>query len=401
MPNHVDVKRLFDEACAAEARARRSPDDVIKHGPTAVEKFLAAAQLSDELARDHTIPEEERVQHRMYGLYYSAHGHKQRANVLYEQRDVEASLAEQERASGFLAQAMANGEQALSTLTGSARTNVAARLRNWQSEQMTFEAAVLAAKARRAWDSRDWIAGLDLYRSILEKEWLYLENMKAADASPSDLRITFGNVIGATINCSQALAMITSSGIGRGLVACDAAMDLLRHTFDAYQMAGAAMDANPEWQQFREGRAQCQKNIERFLEDNRGNWAQIIIEFEDAPEFLKIMKATDADTYNRAKERLAPGNKVVTLWAVGGFWLLVLLIVGAGVLTVYRLTGLWTALGVVAGTEVLLLIIGALVLRTIGELSEAGFIKAVGIAARFQLRWLSTLLRSHRAEKKN
>lgn len=88
---------------------------------------------------------------------------------------------------------------------------------------------------------------------------------------------------------------------------------------------------------------------------------------------------------------LKPEPRRLRLWAVGSFWLLVFTIVfGATLILVRSELGFAKVIIALMGMEVLLLLIGALALRSTGDLSEKSFLNLVSLALRSQFRLLSS-----------
>ena len=200
-------------------------------------------------------------------------------------------------------------------------------------------------------------------------------------------------------NTSSALAMIMQERAakkdqGKLLeMPFDLLVRILRHTLDAYRYGNAAFEHNPEWEQYRDIAQRCLNNIQNVLRMNPSAWVPLYVAFEDDPEFLRVMRMTDLERFKEAEAaRHARENKLVKLWAVGSFWLLVLSVVAALVLVVASL-GLtwWQLLAAIAAIEVIFVLIGAFTLRTIGELSEKNFLTLVGKALEYQFKFWKVL----------
>jgi hypothetical protein len=85
-------------------------------------------------------------------------------------------------------------------------------------------------------------------------------------------------------------------------------------------------------------------------------------------------------------------SKAVRLWQIGGFWLLAFSIVFGAVLVLVAHSAEWwqLAFGLI-GLEVVLVLIGAFTLRTVGDLSEKNFLSLVGTAFREQFKVFTIL----------
>ena len=159
---------------------------------------------------------------------------------------------------------------------------------------------------------------------------------------------------------------------------------------------------NPEWAQYPEVTEQCRANIENFLSANRGAWLRLYCEFEDQPEFLKIMKHVDIRLFRDAEaERLGRTHKAVKLWSVGSFWLTLFLVVVAAVVVVFRVVGWMQALLVLIVVEGLLLLVGAFTLRATGDVSENGLLELVKLALASQATFVRRLLAGGHPQEDN
>ncbi len=106
-----------------------------------------------------------------------------------------------------------------------------------------------------------------------------------------------------------------------------------------------------------------------------------------ALEFLKVMKMTDIQKYREVEmTATAKSSKAFKLWAIGSFFLLALaVIVSLFLIITSRGHGFFMTLAIFVAVEIVFLLLGALTLRTTGDLSEKGFLDLVKYALREQL----------------
>ena len=91
-------------------------------------------------------------------------------------------------------------------------------------------------------------------------------------------------------------------------------------------------------------------------------------------------------------------NRLLKFWGLGSFWLFILAFVVATVLFIqsYDLSW-WRFLLVMASIEAVLIVIGALTLRTSGDLSETNFLELIKIAFRYQFSFKKKQRREERS----
>ncbi|MEK0336509.1 MAG: hypothetical protein QQN41_03630 [Nitrosopumilus sp.] len=264
-------------------------------------------------------------------------------------------------------------------------------LNAWQYFVDNSETKKVSLEAKRAFNNKDFITALDYYRRAAKSLKKLIS--KAGTIDPIYERIAKGNYIGMMASASSSLAFIIFKKVSEdGKLSSsdfpiDLSLKLLRYTFDAYLFADRAYKENPEWDQYYEGSQLCLKNIRSFLKQNPQHWDSIFVEFENEPGFLKTMKDLDPKLFSKSKiKHVAVDNKIVKVWAIGSFFLLTFLII-IGVL-IFLLTQfpMWEILIVVAVAEIISVIIGAFLLRTIGDLSEENFVSLIKVALEQQLK---------------
>lgn len=85
-------------------------------------------------------------------------------------------------------------------------------------------------------------------------------------------------------------------------------------------------------------------------------------------------------------------SKSAKLWRAGSFWIFFFMVIsGVVFLFVTSITDWWKLLIAILALEAFIVISGAFVLRSIGDLSERGFLALVDLAFKFQLRGLRDL----------
>ncbi len=177
---------------------------------------------------------------------------------------------------------------------------------------------------------------------------------------------------------------------------------ILREGWNAYKNSVIALEKNPIWDGNKIAMENQKELLVEILKGQYENWKNIYIQFEDDKEFHKLMKEVNTDKYNKINKNVdISNNKNITLWSAGSFFLLSIVIVfGAINITVKTVESLWKVLISLVFAETLIVIIGIVVLRTIGGLSESGFIKLLTFAIRNQFIFLSKLKKNYDDDEK-
>jgi hypothetical protein len=395
MPTKLEIiNQEFREAVRLKELARKSTKDLDQFIRSA-EHAHQASVLSFEIADDATNSTDEKVQAQVFGCYYSSEEHSCLGSYYYEKRQITEAKTHIEQCLQNLTKAISLIDSSVSSVSQEVAEHLKSFLPGWKYMQYVEEASLYAADARRAWDRNALIDALDFYRRAAEIQQDALGMARKNSLNPAYYRIAVGNYIGMMANASNTLARII---IGKGtievrpdttkVITSDAAIDLLRYALEAYKLSKTAFDANPEWDQYREGAEICLRNIQLFLRDNLTSWLEFYMAFENEPTFLRILRMTDLQQYKTVEiERHFRENKIAKLWLVGGFWIFALAAITGLILLVtsYAITW-WQLLLALSAIETLLLVIIASTLRPLGDLSEEGFLKLIRLALKYQLK---------------
>lgn len=392
------IRSLYDEALRLKELARTSVERIDIY-LEAAERMRQAALLSTQCAQGAEDDIDTKVQHEIFSLYYSYEEHHCLAGYYYEKRDTQISKEHLKKAGEYLRRAIARIENLPPTVLSETKERLAGFLPNWRHFQQHMVIQDWGNDARAARDSGRYIDALDAYRKISSHYKELIKTMEFGAIGSPYQRIAVANFIGAMANTSSALALIMQERAAKkdqGKILempFDLLVRLLKHTLDAYRYGNAAFEHNPEWEQYRDSAQHCLTNIQNVLRVNPSAWVPLYVAFEDDPEFLRVMKMTDLERFKEAEAaRHIRENKLVKLWAVGSFWLLVLSVVAALVLVIASL-GLtwWQLLASVTAIEVVFVLIGAFTLRAIGDLSEKNFLTLVGKALEYQFKFWKVL----------
>lgn len=389
MTDISQIDRIFLEGCALKDRAIVSLGDLELYLEAAC-RFEQAAQIAHAAASEDARDPENSDYLGCLFAYYEYEKHYCLSAYEYEKRNADAARDHVQNGLRALDDAIQRSQS--SAFGPEMIQKMQPHVTMWKYFRISHEAQKYAIDARSHWDAGRYIQAVDAYRSAVPLEQRASEFASANNLGQRYIRIARGNVIGMTANASQALAMHTlkqgdSDASQKGVaLSKDRAFLLIRFGLDAIEQGKAAYMMNPEWTQYREAAEQCRSNIEQFLKENRKEWVPLYIEFEGDDGLHRIMKNADLNWYKEVVQMVKiPNNKTVKLWAVGSFWLLALAIVTGVVLLIMKQgAGFWTTIIVIVGIEVILTIIGALTLRSTGDVSEGGFISLMSLAFRTQ-----------------
>jgi hypothetical protein len=391
MTSHQDIAQAFQAAMDYEKQSRESPENCDSSNHAAA-KFCEAADLSDQLAMSSEATNTEKRLLLIYSTYYRSQAHKAMMNFHYCRHNVDAAMKEANYTKELLAKTISEGKAAaeITLLDQSNRERIKKNLVTWNFESITHEAKFSSIEARQKWDEGQWLDALDLYRRAAKKEKAALDYIKGHDIDPKMERVTRGNYFAVLANISQSLALLALDRHNPININRSNFLKVLEYTYEAYEIGQYASRENPEWKEHQDVSQQCRKNIENFLEQHRDSWLQAYIHFENKPEFLKIMSQTDLSLFKKIEQqRHIRENKAFQTWAIGSFWLFVLVIIVAVVLIVFTKFSFWIGIGLVIVMEAIFIIIGAFILRTTGDLTEKGLVRLVRLAFKFQFKFFS------------
>jgi hypothetical protein len=304
-----EILELFDEARRLKDVARKSLNELDVYLEAAM-RFRRAATLSNEVASNDDTEPDDKIQHLVFGQYYSYEEHYCLGGYYYEKHDTRNSAKHLKLSADHLSKALAFIENPPSYLSSKVKNHLKSFLPNWRHFQRYMEIKLLANDARTAWDSGRFIDALDIYRRMAARQKKFIDSPEFKMISPQYQRIAVANFIGSMTNASSAMA---ATVLGRGKevgpdgvieLTHDLLIKLVKYTLDAYRLGNAAFDQNPEWDQYRIIAQQGLKNIENFLESNPSARAPLSIAFEDDPDFMKILKITDTGRSNHKAEKI-------------------------------------------------------------------------------------------------
>jgi hypothetical protein len=353
------------------------------------DRYLEAAQLYEQAASlcagigSRSSDADEKGQCQVLEAYYLYEAEYCQQAYLYEKRDTAGAKLHHAKCVAHLEHAISMAESLALSLSPAIAARMTSNLRVWKFYRLVKNTDQFAPDARAAWDAECYVEALDFYRRMAELQQVVVAN--ARTQMPKYERISIGNQLGMLANAAQATVKILASYDDFSQVAV---LRLFHKLFAAYQFGEKAAGANPEWPQYRESTTVCADTIQKMLKQCPDKWLIIYAEFEEEPEFLRLMKHTDLKRFKvTERARHLVENKLLNLWIVGSFFLLLFGVVIAAVVIIVHLKLPWYIfIACLFFVEGVILIIGAFCLRTVGDLSEQSFLKLIVLALRFQFK---------------
>ncbi|MBK8467161.1 MAG: hypothetical protein IPL32_15170 [Chloracidobacterium sp.] len=361
----------------------------------AATRFSEAATKLEYLTNTNQ-PIDFETQYFVYSNYYRFEENDCLAAYFYEKRDTDKTEEFRNKANEHLKKCLCKLENLPQGLSTEVRDTLGAHIPKWKYFLRSSEISDFANKARKSFDNYSFVEALDCYREMIRLEEINLELIDGL-FDPQHGRIARGRALGSHSNASAAIALImikrlqANGDYGALNLPFNSLVEVLQHEKNAFLFGMEAFRQNPEWQQYYDISQGRLENIKEALRSNASDWNKLYLAFENDPDLLGIMKQTDLELYKKAEaNRVFKENKYFKLWAVGSFWLFVLVVVVGLVLLIQNFSSSWGYfLVTLVGVEVFFLLIGAFILRSVGDLSEAKFLELVKMALQFQFNIFS------------
>jgi hypothetical protein len=404
MPPHGDPvtkELLAGHELKDRARKTRKELELYKQ---AAERFRSAGELSKRFAASEASDEEAKSQAEVFAAYYHYEEHDCLQSYYYEHHDVANARIHHAEATRYLAQAIALADNAIPAVSAECARHLSKNKRVWQHYEKVNQLEALSIDSREAWDTKNHIRALDVHRRMLRSCQEVIADASDPALDPVYERIATGNLLGTLVNASQAFAQIClTRAVENETMPPDLGVHYVRELYSAYEYGQRAFRVNPEWDHYREDSNYILGIIKEFLGLNRQRWGELYDVFRDQPGFLAIMRDVDVDTFKKVEEeKLLRTSKTARLWQAGGFWLLALAVVsGIVIILATHAINWWQLLLGLVGIEVLLVLVGAFTLRSIGELSDKNFMSLITLAFQQQFKMVSSIKDVFKSNAKN
>lgn len=384
-----EINSVYKKACSLKEIARKSPENIDVF-LQAAELFHKAGFLKEEFAKDNDIGSINSIHSKIFSSYYYYEEHNCFAQYYYEKHDIDKAKEHNKESLNFLEGSIKLTEENIKSLTSQIKEQLSDHLKICKYYKITSIALGYNIDARFAWDNSDYVKALDFYRQTKKTFKEAVVFTETNSLAPIYRRISKGNYIGMIANSFSAFAGILFKSFGSSdnkirSIPNSLIPRLLKYAFEGYRYSNEAFNENPECKQYNEGAQVCLSNIKKVLEMYSSRWLNFYIEFENEPEFIKIMKTTDIKRFKEVEdERYFRENKYAKLWAVGSFLLFSILVIMVLVTVVVRTIRNWETLLIVFFVGVIIfVIVGAFLLKSTGDLSESGFLKLVSLALKY------------------
>jgi hypothetical protein len=386
-----DVNKHFQEALTLKSMAIK-PNAALDLFRQAAEKFKAAYELINTLISQET-DNSDRIRSQVLYHYYCHEEYDCLYAFFLKKNDLGGAQDRVDAALSEISKALNIIEQNLDIVNQSTRTFLIKMKTDWLYRELVTEAKTFEPKAKTKSRKSDFIGALDTYKTMLDKYSLAKDYCLENDLSPELKRISMGNYFGQSVNVSQMYAGHISTIQSGDNSNTDWNVDLLRHFLDSYQLSKKAFDANPEWLEYREGQDIVKGNIESIISSNKDFWETYLIEFDEQPELVKVMKSNDMDRYKKLKAKSdIENNSLKKLYFTGLFWLVLFGVIVFVVFSIFdsSIPILYKPLAVFF-IVILFSVVGAFILRTTKELSEEGFLQLMKLSLKIGFKGLKTL----------
>jgi hypothetical protein len=389
-PANEDSSSLHKRACELVERARLSPDSSPIFLQAARVHRLAAEVLRREIGQ---MPDGD-VKIIALALlpYYLYEAFRSERVFHYEARNTEAALTAGTEGEEQLLQAIDRAKEAAAKVSPPLREKAIGFVADFEFRKSSDDAALAAVHARKAWDDGDVLKARDWYQRSAHLLAATIDRAKGLP-DPQYYRIAVGNQIAAAANEANALARHFVDEGRRSPQSKQVFMLALKSLLDAYSNGLQALRANPQWPQYRDGSQSSRDAMRSMLAMNPWIWKDVLLEFPSQPVIVALMHEIDPRRAATAEGKEGV-DRIVALWRVGGFYILLFLVVAAVALSFASVLRWWAAILAVIFAESVLLFIGALTLRTTGDLTETGFLKLIEMAMKSQFRVLGRVLDS-------
>lgn len=397
---HDKINIEFQQGVDLKEEARKATNQLDKY-KLAAEHFDNAAILCNQVISDIQYSKDDKTQAEVFHNYHLSEKYSCLFSYFYENHLIDEANTNQIDSINYIKEAIRIIRTQASSCNIKTQEYLNSFLDSWMYILKAKEAEKYSPDARKYWNEGKLVEALDCYRKMTTLQKEAIELAKVIKVNPAYERIAMGNYIGMMANMSSTLARVffkKSSDSSPKQISRDDALELVRHTLEAARLSRLAYENNPEWEQYIEGAKAMEQNVIDFLNDNPHFWAPMIINFENSPEVLSFMKKVDIKKYRQAEANLYfSDNKIGKLWAFGSFWIVVLLIISALVVFIIEKEYAWWQLLITfIFIETIFVIIGAFVLRAVGDLSEESFVQLIKESLSHQFHQFKMILRSNK-----
>lgn len=300
----VDIEDIisvaYQRGCRLKEIARKSTDNI--------EFYLKAAawfhSAADILASKRSEKDlDSNIQCEVFSAYYFYEKYQCLSAYHYEKRDTEKATEHLKKSEIYLN----NAVNSIINMPADVSLNIQELLNGflprWKYFQDSNKFHNLKNKSRAAMDAGLFADALDLYQESIESQDELIKHLDGKNLGSTHKRIAKANALGSKANAFSAMALIIVARAkgNHGSLEYAEFVEALRFEKDAYLYSREAYRCNPEWRQYHTAGQKHLENIQSSLCANLDSWQQLVLEFEDDHEFLRIMRMADLERFEEVR----------------------------------------------------------------------------------------------------
>lgn len=245
-------------------------------------------------------------------------------------------------------------------------------------------------KAKKAMVNQDFITALDEYRAIDRIMVEAYDYAKTENIDQRTRRILLGNYYAMKANVANSMVGVMKSNESETVV-----LQILGLLLDSLRKMYQAFEANPEWEEYPQWIEITKKNLNLVLKNYIELWYGFIIRYETDVELYKIlkfhMKEINTMKYNDVERQsvMTSMSKEKKTLFYGVFWLTLIVIVFGGLYLLSKSVSWGYFITLIVAGPVIVIIPAALILRSVGDLSEENFIQLIKLTIKLNFSFLS------------
>lgn len=384
----IEINDIFKTACTLKDEARISPANNKKYHEAA-DLFNKAGKLTRDWSDKQTANDLK-----IYGIALSSYYFYEYCDCLasfhYECRKIDLTIKHLDEGEEWLNTALnsISSAEKQKSFDSKCLSHLLESKETWEYYKESDAVFRNVALARDRYDNNQYLEALDLYKEAAKKAESLAESLQVKTI-PSSLklkRISNGNYIGMMVNVSYMFINILKEKLYQNSINDNnytylLEKQLLAHLLKAYDFSKTAFEENPEIDQYSAASSSLLNNIKVFLTENKKLWRDIYIDFEKDDVVKQMMKKIDNKAFKKVEKDLILDNKAIKLWTMGSFFILLFVIIISLLCFIANIiNSLWVFITIIFATEVFLLLIGGLLARSLGDLTEKGFLDLIKIA---------------------
>ncbi len=377
------ARTIYSEACQLKDIAISQNNADLYEPP--LEKLKQAYEILEKVIDEFkTVDIEGRILLTSYTDYYKYEFYNCLAANLLKKGCFLESKAVSERAQYHINCAIRIVTENYSELNNETQKKIDQLKLEWMLFQVMNEVHIFEPNAKKAMREKNYIVALDnftLIDSILDKAKSYLEDPNLRQEIK---RIQLGNYFAFKGNICIARCGIYTERLKE----IDYRLELLGEFLKIIDYGDKALEANPQWIEYKTGKDVHVNNIVKLLYENKNYWFTFYDHYKDNKNLTSIMKKIDIQKYNEiefSRELAKEKNKTKLLFIRGFFFTMLLVVIVTLLIVVFDRFNYLIGSTIIGGTVIIYLLSAGFTLKSIGELSQENLIKLIQLAVRLNL----------------